>query len=447
MMAGSNTKPASPSKDLTLFTSKNHLNLDLEDDKSAAIHLAVWEGNLAIVKELLVLYRSSCVNAKDKRGRARGRTPLHNAAQLGHNSIVTALLDNGADINARTVFKYTALALAAKNNSVETVKTLLRRNADINTAVDSKNREDGDGMTPVHIAARLKSPTILLQLLWRGAKTDAITVNGDTALHFAATAASASCYFFLSIHGTPGKANKDGLTPTDIISKLKKPQRAPFDKNAQWLTLGDKDQFLACIRKNTDDPDLPRAVHTAVEKEIIGALVYLLQLDSDLANVKHPRESHTPLHAAAKLGRGKAAKVLIEHGAKVDAKASRDWTPLMLACNNKHADIASMLCKAGADTTLKNANGDTAALLAIRNGLSVPELPPLFRYVSSRDVSGLAGNGSNQDSKKLSTPDPKNRSREPSPSWPAESDDRVQGELFAVSDAQQGNSSDVNGKR
>lgn len=448
-MVDKNTKSTTPSKELTLFADKNHISLGHEDGRGAAIHIAVWEGNLAIVKELLALYRQSCVNAKDKLGKKRGRTPLHNAAQLGHNSIVIALLDNGADIDARTVYKYTALSLATQNNRVETVKTLLQRNADLNAAVNSNNREYGDGMTAVHLAARLQSPTILLQLLWHGARTDITTVNGDTALHFAADAASASCYFFLHVHGTPGPANKEGLSPSDIISKLKKQDKKAFDGIAVWLALGDKDQFLACVRRyTTGNPDLPRAFHNAVEKDRIGAVVYLLQIDPELVHVKHPnpKEGHLPLHAAARIGHSRVVDVLLRHGAKVDARAPRDWTALMLACRGGRVNVASMLCKAGADATLKNSSGESAILLATKANISVPELPPLFRYVPSKKVPSPKPTNE-QDGSKLSTPDKAPRSRTPSPSWPADTDDRAQGELFAMSDAQEVGESSPEGKK
>lgn len=57
---------------------------------------AVKAGDLERVREILTTDRAS-VHAKD----ARGATALHYAAEAGDRNIVEALLDAGADVNAR----------------------------------------------------------------------------------------------------------------------------------------------------------------------------------------------------------------------------------------------------------------------------------------------------------------------------------------------------------
>ena len=62
-----------------------------------------------------------------------------NAAMLGRLDIVTALIDNGADIQRKGQFGYTALHAAAQNGHLDVVQALVKYGASVNC----KN-EDGD---------------------------------------------------------------------------------------------------------------------------------------------------------------------------------------------------------------------------------------------------------------------------------------------------------------
>ncbi len=56
-------------------------------------------------------------------------------ASAGYTIALKVLLDEGADINARDLLKYTAAGRAAKNGKLETVKLLIQRGADL-TCID-----------------------------------------------------------------------------------------------------------------------------------------------------------------------------------------------------------------------------------------------------------------------------------------------------------------------
>ena len=61
-----------------------------------------------------------------------GRTPLHVAASADYSAMVRFLVDNGAEVEARTAGEdQTPLHYAAKNEAVQCVKTLLAYGADI----------------------------------------------------------------------------------------------------------------------------------------------------------------------------------------------------------------------------------------------------------------------------------------------------------------------------
>jgi Ankyrin repeats (many copies)/Zinc finger, ZZ type len=74
-----------------------------------------------------------------------GYTPLHKAAIGGHGEVVILLLENGADINARTTYGVTPLHLASNNGFSGVVSALLDNNADMTV-------EQSSGETPLAYA-------------------------------------------------------------------------------------------------------------------------------------------------------------------------------------------------------------------------------------------------------------------------------------------------------
>jgi ankyrin repeat protein len=90
---------------------------------------AAKAGDLATVRTLLE-NDASLVNARD----SDGSTPLHCAAWKGHADVVTLLLDNGADVNAKNTNDHwgdTPLHAAAHGNQRAAAEVLLARGADI----------------------------------------------------------------------------------------------------------------------------------------------------------------------------------------------------------------------------------------------------------------------------------------------------------------------------
>jgi ankyrin repeat protein len=88
-----------------------------------ALMHAAWRGHTEAVKWLL----SKGARAAGDPGRWG---PLHYAAFAGHGEIAALLLENGADVNARTPNGSTALMMAVYEGKEDVVKQLLARGAD-----------------------------------------------------------------------------------------------------------------------------------------------------------------------------------------------------------------------------------------------------------------------------------------------------------------------------
>jgi ankyrin repeat protein len=78
------------------------------------------------------------------------------------------------------------------------------------------------------------------------------------------------------------------------------------------------------------------------------------------------RPGWTPLHYAATGGSQAIVRLLLEKHAYIDAESPNRSTPLMMAARQKHEAVARELIAAGADPTVRNEAGLTAADYAER---------------------------------------------------------------------------------
>ena len=111
-----------------------------------------------------------------------GWTPLHLAAFFGHADLAKALLDRGADVNARSTnsMNNTPLHAAVAGGHLELVRLLLERGADANAAQEG-------GWTALHATAQSGNREMLESLLAHGAHVNARAQNNQAPLDLALT--------------------------------------------------------------------------------------------------------------------------------------------------------------------------------------------------------------------------------------------------------------------
>jgi len=90
------------------------------------------------------------------------------------------------------------------------------------------------------------------------------------------------------------------------------------------------------------------------------------------------REGWTPLHYAASGPDNGISTWLIAHGAEINARAPNGNTPLMMAAKYGPYDLSAVLVKLGADPSLHNEQGSTAADFAASAGYE-----PLAKWLRS----------------------------------------------------------------
>ena len=75
-----------------------------------------------------------------------------------------------------------------------------------------------------------------------------------------------------------------------------------------------------------------------------------------------------PLHSAASARNLEAARLLLEHGAPVNARQQGGWAPIHAAAQNGDRAMVELMLKHGADPKLANDEGKTPAMVAREKG-------------------------------------------------------------------------------
>ena len=162
------------SNDISLIKTYLKSTIDAIDYQgNTKLTKACKDGNIEDVKIMLKL--GADANGKD----IDQWTPLHMAAIKGHFEIAKLLIQNGADIDAKSEYhKETPLHFAVLYGYSKIAELLLQNGADVDAQDNRKN-------TPLHEAAIEGYPEIVEVLLKHGARKDLKNWQGRTPLKVA----------------------------------------------------------------------------------------------------------------------------------------------------------------------------------------------------------------------------------------------------------------------
>ena len=273
------------------------------------------------------------VNARDE----RNSTPLHLALSFRVEvESVQLLIQHGADVNARDKGNSTPLHLALSRGHVnsEILRLLLQHGADVNV------RRKGN-LTPLHLALSWRdgnSETLRL-LLQYGADVNAQDKGESTPLYLASSQGVESVQLLIQ-HGADVKArDKDGSTPL---------HRASGVESVQLLI-----QHGADVKARNKDGSTP--LHCASRAESVQLLT---QHGADI-NARNKRNA-TPLHLASSRGMTDSLQQLLQLGADVHARDKNDSTPLHRASSNRvDSETLRLLLQHGADVNARDKDNST----------------------------------------------------------------------------------------
>ncbi len=260
-----------------------------------------------------------------------GRTPLMFAALYGTSSDLAALLEQGADPNARSDAGLTALILAATDPAK--TQLLLAKHANVNVRSE-------DGRTALHVAAMSGQTAIVKRLIDAGASVN--FNGGDSPLALAAVTGNVELVQMLIDAGAP-------VTRQAGVSAM-------VAASTAGCTI-----CLDVIAEEAEPVALGIALDAAAN---IGST----------AVVQHLLEKHAPIEAHDLIG-----------GA----------TPLMLAAASEHdaVDKVRLLVERGADKAAKADLGDTALDFAKRRNDPAMIAALGVSATAAGDAAAVTGSG------------------------------------------------------
>lgn len=138
---------------------------------------------------------------------------LHRAARRGDYDEVAAALAGGANVNAVSVHRFSALLLAAREGHYHVVKLLLKAGADTRLA-------HPNGRTALHFAAGAGRLEVVRLLAAKGADVNAISRIGRTPMIEAALFCHADVVTFLENEAAADVSRRDpaGLTAAEWLA-------------------------------------------------------------------------------------------------------------------------------------------------------------------------------------------------------------------------------------
>jgi ankyrin repeat protein len=321
-----------------------------QGDGMTALHWTALYGDVEMAR--MLLYAGANVKASTRLG---ALTPLLLASKSGQASMVSTLLDAGANPNDATTNGTTALMLAAASGSVDSVTALLDRGASINAT------ESAMGQTALMFASAYDRVPVVDLLVKRGADVALSTKVVDAAAiekEHRELRRERQKKLGVFAQGQGGRAQEDGEGEEN---EKKSSGGNVFAKLFSWMRPGGD------AKKKEDEPK---------------ALTY--------GQLVGNQGGMTALHLAARQGNIETVKTLLEAGADVNALSAGDKTsPLLIATINGRFDLGKVLLDHGADPNLASDAGAAPLYAAVNVTWAPKALYPQPRAFLQQELSYL----------------------------------------------------------
>nr|XP_024202336.1 nuclear factor NF-kappa-B p100 subunit isoform X5 [Pan troglodytes] len=169
-----------------LLAGQRHLLTAQDENGDTPLHLAIIHGQTSVIEQIVyVIHHAQDLGVVNLTNHLH-QTPLHLAVITGQTSVVSFLLRVGADpaLLDRHGDSAMHLALRAGAGAPELLRALLQSGAP--SVPQLLHMPDFEGLYPVHLAVRARSPECLDLLVDSGAEVEATERQGGrTALHLA----------------------------------------------------------------------------------------------------------------------------------------------------------------------------------------------------------------------------------------------------------------------
>ena len=335
-----------------------------------------------------------------------GQTPLYVACKEGHESVVSLLLNNGADPNVpiltASASKVISLPLhiAVQHRNVTIFNMLLEKGAKVNHPEESLLHVACSAVTKLKTAGEAGKTrsvenmiSIIRSLLQQEVNVDAISEKGDTALYRACVSEQLQVVQILLEAGADVNLTSKGFYPVmaacdagniDLINLLVKAGADATCRksnnetclhaivnayssavNLQKLkhgvsTLDIANTIKSLLESGVDVDARCSQEETALYRASIAGLEHIVRLLLEEGADANGLTSCGPLYAACERGYTPIVDLLLRHGA--DSNASSSGVPICRAVQERYTDIVELLLKHGADTYKQDPSGSYALI-------------------------------------------------------------------------------------
>ncbi|KAJ0393452.1 hypothetical protein ATCC90586_003260 [Pythium insidiosum] len=300
-------------------------------DGSTALHKAAAKDRRDVVG--LLLTRQAHVDAQNY----AGATPLHLAAKEGHVQIIQLLHANGANVDAKRHDGSTALheALSRLHQTPSFTSQLKELRDQLSSAIEIKwTAKTQDESTAVGADPSMNVVETIRVLLDCGAMTEVGDNDGVVPLHRAASDGRIDIVRLLLEHG----ASVDAKRCVDWKAAVAPSGTIVCSRLLEWL------------------------------RETISRLPVVLNARSETKIARKLYDGSTPLHLAASRGHLDVVRLLLQHGAAIDARRRNGTTTLNAVAGNGHIDVVRVLLKHDANVNAKDHYGWTPLRRAALHG-------------------------------------------------------------------------------
>ena len=383
-----------------------------DQQNETALFDAVRYGHAGAVKLLLGAGADPNIhNQRPVKAPDNGYTPLMYAARRGvagnnasvqnWNDLIEALLEKGADPNARNSRGATALGIAQDAGYLDAVKLLLAGGAKEVFTYAGMNLNDA-----LLVSASNGDAVKVIESLNAGADPHAASRAGVTPLMAAAYGGNVEAVRALVERGAHVNYVPNGFRAwTWTGAKLPQGQQAL----AQSASIGDTALIIAARLGHRDvvaylldhgaDPalanphgDSPLAVAAEQGHAKIASLILAKGVDPDEGRQSVPsftggalvglkaEEHNTPLMKAAQGGHIEAVRVLLDAESDPNIRGLAGKTALYWAVERGYGEVVSLLLERGADPDIKTDAGFTALMEAAKNGRADIVRPLLAKH-------------------------------------------------------------------
>ncbi|CBJ25745.1 conserved unknown protein [Ectocarpus siliculosus] len=361
--------------DVVSLLLRDGAEVDVLDNKGrTSIHLSAERGSPSTVQALLAAGGDPSL----RYGKGKAFSALGLAARGGHVEVMQALIRHGVDVNAPDSNGCTALHSAAIGDAVGAIDVLIEAGA----SIDAQGGEDGEMYTPLHVASEKGSSEAALSLVKHGADVhrsgrmsrwgrscgNALILaagRGHTMIVTSLLAAG------VNVNLRPAYSDKSALDAAfqgghaDIVTTFDPARSVCRRHRLTWVYGAVQGAVVSMLRygalidvkDNCGDTPL-HAASSAGCSEGIRALV---EYGADIKALN--AKGRTPLALTAEFGCEDATVVLLDAGADVNAPADHTdgSAALSLATLSEYVDdTMKILIQHGADVNARNTDGFTA---------------------------------------------------------------------------------------